>query len=783
MSLRTCLSIAAALAVAGLAVSPARADEAPPRPRPVPTIAKVKKQKVEVELMSELASVAPGESFRVALRFTTDPDWHLYWKNPGAIGLPTEVTFGAPDGWDFGAISFPTPRRLVSKIGDVSYGYEGELVLMSSLKVPESALEGSEAVLTAKAKWLICKENCIQGSADLQVRVNVVSLPRAERENVDIVKSLDEWQGRIPLSATDVRAAKVVAKAETPPAKPGEPFTLKAVLHPPVGAAAIAPAADGAASFLPATMAGLEVQKVEAAAEAGAVAVTIRGVAGPLADPLVSRLDGVFQVVVDGRPTAFDATLEVPRQPGPAVVAPAPDTAPGAGQPDPRAAPSSGGPALASAGSVCEAVGASGAPTQEAPLSSFFLALLFAFVGGIILNAMPCVLPVLSLKILSIVEQAAEDRKVIWRHGVVYTIGVLVSFLAMGLILLAAQAAGWAAQMQSPVFMAVFIAIVFGFALSLFGVFELALPFAGQLDGTVAKRHGTTSSFFYGMFAVLLGTPCTAPFLGPALAYAFTRPPIEMLALLLMVGFGLAFPFLLLAAYPAWRKIIPRPGPWLFTFKKVMGFLLVGTAVFFLNTLAGQLSRGAFVGYLEFLAVLAFGLFVYGHWTSPERPGRTRFIGTVVAASVVVGGVFAFVSTEPPPPPSGTRVEGGITWHEFDLMDVEKEAQAGKTVFIDFTADWCVTCKANEATAIYTDTVRRAFKELDVLPVKGDFTVHKEPIARWLARFNSPSVPLYVVIPAGHPEAAFALPPLISTDDIVGGLCKAGPSKVTTAAR
>ncbi|MFO0747939.1 MAG: protein-disulfide reductase DsbD family protein [Myxococcota bacterium] len=769
--------VAALVVLAGLALPGVASAEAP-----TPAgVSKVKKPRVEVELVSDVKAVVPGESVRVALRFETDDQWHLYWKNPGAIGLPTEVTFEAPDGWDFGGIAFPLPRRIVSKIGDVSFGYEGELVLMSDVRVPEGALEGSEVTLTAKAKWLICKENCIQGTADLSLPMKVANAPRAERENGEIVKLLDDWKAKIPLAAADPRAPKLIASAETPPAKPGEPFALKVVMTAP-GGAALALGGEPKWSFLPATPEGLDVAGVEPIADAapgappGQLTVRLRGTAGPLATPLVSRLDGVFQVVVGGQPLAFDATLEVPRAEGPAVM-------PKLGE---AVTPAHEGPALTAAagvGSVCDDVGSGGAAEAEAPLSSLLLALLFAFVGGIILNAMPCVLPVLSLKIMSLVEQSQEENKVIWRHGLVYTAGVMLTFLGMGAILIAAQAAGWAAQMQSPVFVAVFVAILFGFALSLFGVFELALPFANQMDGAVARSHGYRSSFFYGMFAVLLGTPCTAPFLGPALAYAFTQPPAVLMLLLATVGFGLAFPFLVLAAFPAWRKLVPRPGPWLLTFKKVMGFLLVGTAVFFLNTLAGQLSRGAFVGYLEFLAVLAFGLFIYGHWTSPERKTSTRIVAIVVSAAVVVAGVVGFFSTEPPPPAAGTRVEGGITWHEFDLLDVEREAQDGKTVFIDFTADWCVTCKANEATAIYTDTVRRAFSELKILPVKGDFTVHKETIAKWLARFNQPSVPLYVVIPAGHPEAAFALPTLVSTDDIVGGLCKAGASKVTTAAR
>ncbi|MCC6623155.1 MAG: thioredoxin family protein [Deltaproteobacteria bacterium] len=755
--------VALATTLAALVI-PARAAE------PAPLPARVQKPKVAVEILTDVTAVAPGETFRVAARFTPDPHWHVYWKNPGAIGLPTELTFEAPDGWSFGAIGWPLPQRIVSKIGDVSFGYEGELVLVSSVRVPEGALDGSEVPIAAKARWLVCNENCIQGSADVGVTLSVASTPRAERVATEVATKLDAWQARIPLPLGDGRAPMVKSLSEAPAAKPGAPFSLRVTL---TGTAPIE-LGDAATAFLPATPDGLEVQRVErVAADGNTLDVRIAGVAGPLAEPLVSRLDGVFLVTVGGTAVAFDASFEVPREAGPSVL---PDLAPRVAEPSASMSPTT-------AGSVCATVTDDGERGGDEALTSFLVALFFAFVGGIILNAMPCVLPVLSLKILSLVEQSQADRKVIWRHGLAYTAGVLASFATLAAILLALQAPSWAYQMQSPIFVAVFTAIVFGFALSLFGVFELTLPFAGRLEGTVASRHGYSSSFTYGIFAVLLGTPCTAPFLGPAMAYAFTLPAFEMMLLMLTVGFGLAFPFLLVAAFPGWRKVIPKPGPWLDTFKKVMGFLLVGTAIFLLHTLSGQVSRDAFTGYLVFLAVLSFGLFVYGHWGSFLRARTTRAVGTIVALGLVVGGAALFVSTEPPPPPAGTRVEGGITWHEFDLLDVEAEAAKGKTVFIDFTADWCVTCKSNEALAIFTDPVRSALSELEVLPVRGDFTVHKPEIAKWLTRFNQPSVPLYVVIPAGRPEAAFALSSLPSTSEIVQGLCRAGPSTAVTAAR
>jgi thiol:disulfide interchange protein len=407
-------------------------------------------------------------------------------------------------------------------------------------------------------------------------------------------------------------------------------------------------------------------------------------------------------------------------------------------------------------------------------LASFGLALLFAFLGGLLLNAMPCVLPVLSLKLLSLVEHAGSDRRTLWRHGLAYTAGILLSFAALTVILLSLQAGSWAFQMQSPVFVAVFVAILFAFALSLFGVFNIQLPGGNRLNARVAGAAGYGQSFSYGAFAVLLGTPCTAPFLGPAITYALAQPPVEMMALMLTVGLGVASPFLVLARFPGWRRFVPKPGPWLMTFKKIMAFMLVGAALFFLQTLSVQLSRDAFMSYLLFLAVVALAAWVFGHWSAPTRVPWTRRAGAILALVFVTFGAVGLVTTEPPEATAGTSVVDGVTWHDFASVDVEAEALAGRTVFIDFTAQWCATCKVNEAAAIHTDAVRATFEALGVLAVTADFTRYSPEVAAWLTRFDEPSVPLYVMLPAGRPADAIKLPTFpLSSDDIVRAACGA----------
>lgn len=758
------LSLAALTISLSLAAGPSLAAE------PLPT-ATASKNKVEVELAADVTSVAPGETFRLGVFIRPDPGWHVYWKFAGDTGLPTEVHWAQVEGIDFDHMAWPVPNRYVDKLGGRSFGYEKEVLLTTRVRAPEDLLEGSELPLEAKVEWLVCKENCIQGSARVGLKLPVRELPEAERRS-DRHAVFEAWARRVPLAAPPA-GLTVEASVDGAPVAPGDAFKVRLVLGAATPIALHEPLAE---AFLPATE-GLEVTAIDkkAGPDDKSVVLELSGKAAGEGE-LVSRLEGVVRVLIDGAPIAFDTRIEVPRKPGPAVV-PAP--ALGAGPTLP--APPPAGPAIGALGAdedPCAHADLSGGGDER--LSSFALALLFAFIGGLILNAMPCVLPVLSLKILGVVQQSQDAPKVIWRHGLVYTAGVLVSFLVFAILLLVLQQTSWAFQFQDPTFVAIFSAIVFAFGLSLFGVFELALPGAHRLDAAVAGSHGYMSSFNYGIFAVLLGTPCTAPFLGPALTYAFTQPPLMMTLLLLTVGLGLAFPFLLLARFPGWRRFLPKPGPWLVTFKKVMGFFLIGTAVFLLSILAAQVSRDALVGYLIFLAVLSFALWIYGHWTSPERGTRARWIATGVAVALTTGAAALFVSVEPPPAGPGAETIAGVTWHDFDQTDPIQHARDGRLVFVDFTADWCATCKVNEATAIHTDATRALFEKLGVMTIKGDFTVHKPAIAEWLQRFEEPSVPLYVVIPAGRPDEAFKLAPLISEADVRDGICRAH-RLVTTA--
>jgi thiol:disulfide interchange protein len=418
----------------------------------------------------------------------------------------------------------------------------------------------------------------------------------------------------------------------------------------------------------------------------------------------------------------------------------------------------------------------------QAEETSLGLMLLFAYVGGLILNIMPCVLPVLSIKALGLVKQAEEGRKAVLLHGIAYAVGVLVSFGVMAALVIGLQASGklvgWGFQLQSPLFVAILGGLTFGFGLSLFGVFEVAMPGASTLGALEAKKHGPSGSFVSGIFAVILATPCTAPFMAPALGFAMSQPPTVLVLFLEVIGLGLATPFLLLGIFPGWIRLVPKPGAWMETFKKIMGFLLVGTTVWLVDILSHQVTVSAVIDYLIFLTILSIAAWVYGHWGALFQEQKTRMAAFIIAIAMVAGASQTFLDLEKRTGNAAKVVKAGeIAWKDFATNDVLAMAKSGKTVFIDFTAEWCVTCKAYEKTVINTDEIKAAFAKGCVETVKADYTNEDEEITKWLKKYNRPGVPMYLIIPAGKPDGVITLPDLLTQSAILEGLKRSGGSE------
>ncbi|MCB9729914.1 MAG: thioredoxin family protein [Deltaproteobacteria bacterium] len=710
--------------------------------------------RVEARLVSDVDSMVPGGSFRVGVQFTIAPDWHMYWIYPGDVGLPTEVHFEGPDGVDFGELRWPTPHRIESSNGLVSYGYADSVLPWSTVRAPAGLLEGEKVTLTARVRWLVCAENCIPGQAQLALTLPVESTarPSAAAPSIDAAATL--VPGELP---PDVR---VRSELSTTGVAPGESFEAVFLIES-AGSRSLADA-----EFFPAPADGLDTTSVRTETSGahvpdGGLLIRVAGAASTDPARTGDRLDGVLRVGHGASAAAWELSLPVPRLPlgqnGAPVTSGLFATAP----PAPRTPPP---PKL-------EAAPVTTPPAEVGP--SLMGMLLFALLGGLILNVMPCVLPVLSIKVLGLVQQADDDRRSIWYHGLAYTVGILASFAVLGIILIAAKASGeavgWGFQFQEPAFVAAMGALVFAFGLSLFGVFEVELPGAHHIDAKAARHHGYTGSFMNGVLATLLATPCTAPFLAPALGFALAQPPAILLVFLLTIGFGLALPFLVLAAMPAWARHLPKPGPWMGTFKKAMGFLLMATTVWLVDVLSGQWDRTAMTHYLGFLTLLAFAAWIYGHWGNHPFARNTRVGALIVAVALVAGGAVGLLR------PAQVEV-GDIAWKDFTQVDVEAMSQSGKTVFIDFTADWCVTCKVYERTVINTDPVKGALAQGCVLPVRADYTKEDPRITHWLERFKRPGVPMYVILPAGRPHEPLLLPDVLTESSLLEGLIQAGPA-------
>lgn len=392
--------------------------------------------------------------------------------------------------------------------------------------------------------------------------------------------------------------------------------------------------------------------------------------------------------------------------------------------------------------------------------------LLLAFLGGLLLNVMPCVLPVLSIKALSLVKQGGSDRKKILAGSLAYTAGIVSSLTALAAVVIAlklsGELVGWGFQFQNPVFVLVLISIVFVFALSLFDVFVINAPGLNAMT-KASGRGGHLGSFFSGAFAVLLATPCSAPFLGTALGFAFSQAPVVILAIFITVGIGLSTPFLLLGIWPGFIKRIPKPGNWMNIFKEIMGFLLIGTALWLISVLYHQIGGRGVISVLVFLVVLAFAAWVYGRFGKLSFSKTKRSIALAVAVMIIVVGAVTVPDLE------GTTVEGTAgeeaampeEWEEFSPALLEGYLSEGQPVFLAFGAKWCLTCTTNERTVLYTRDMIEDFKTAGVQLLHGDYTNKDKIIGRMLADHGKGGVPFYAFYPPWQPEPIL-LPEIIS---------------------
>lgn len=672
---------------------------------------------VRTTLIPEEETIQPGRPFWVAIQLTLEKDWHAYWKNPGDTGMALEIEWQLPAGFTADEIQWPYPQRfdLSSMVG---YGYTDEVWLLARI-TPPTSLPDKEVELNANVNWLVCSDqSCLPGTSTAAAKITVNHAPPVK--HVSHGRGFDKARSKIPSKAWRATAQRKNGLIE---------LNLR---H-----ASDAQVLFHKADFFPEhkDVVDPKVKPLLAPYSENARDVTIllkdRGQNTRL-------LKGV--VVLQTKSKAHPVEIEVP---------------------------------------ITDAIAYVDAQEQQDAGSAQFdggigLALILAFAGGLLLNLMPCVLPVISIKILSFVKMAGQSRNLTLKHGLAFSAGVIISFWILAGIMLVLQAygqsVGWGFQLQEPLFVALLASFLLVFGLSLFGVFELGtsmtnLASKAESQGTI----GLLGSFLNGVLATAVATPCTGPFLGSAIGFAVTLPPSLALLIFTSLGLGMASPYLLLAAYPHLMRFIPKPGQWMVIFKEIMGFSMLATVLWLVWVFGAQTSSLGIILLLGAFLFLSLGCWIYGTWGAPVKKRKTRLISYAAALLCFSTAAYVIVNTSSSPlvaaydGPQG-KIEEAV-WKPFSASEVARLQEQGIPVFIDFTAKWCLICQANHLV-LTTPEVAAKFSQLGVVLMKADWTKSDPKITEALRKFGRNGVPLYLMYgPSPHEQPAIL--PQVLTPDVV----------------
>ncbi|MDX2109992.1 MAG: protein-disulfide reductase DsbD family protein [Verrucomicrobiota bacterium] len=694
----------------------------------------VRDKQVEAELVSTVATFVPGQPFTVALRLKHDAHWHTYWKS-SATGYATNLTWELPEGFTAGPIQWPVP--VIHKLDTIiDFVFEDEVLLPVTI-TPAASLskdKGKTYTLKAKAEWLMCDKVCVPGGAELSLDVSSGATEQPH----------PTWAA--PVASALAQLPKAVAGYRTEAVLKDKAITLTVT-----GPTAFT-SADGIYFFSDNGLIAPEEKQTVAVNAAGALVLKFT-VADDATLP-ISEITGVLK-----SSAGFGAT----HLPG------------------------------------IEIKAATGVVNVALPPAKSLLAILgLAFVGGLILNLMPCVFPVLGIKITGFVNQAGEERSKIVMHGLAFTTGVLLSFWTLVGVLLVLKAAGdkvgWGYQMQNPGFVFLMAVFFLLFGLNMSGLFEIGQSAVGVGSGLQSKS-GLGGSFFSGILATIVATPCSAPFLGTALGAAFTRSIPEIFIIFTFIGIGLSSPYLTLSAFPSLIKYLPRPGAWMETFKQSMSFLLYGTVAYLAWVLAAQLSDDRVYGNFGLLkpllamVLVAMAAWIYGRWTAYHLPTSTKAKGMIAAGAVLLLALYMgfpkadaeAVKRINEAPVGATGTAGlrpaftadstTINWEHWEPGLAETLAAEGHIVYVDFTARWCATCQANKAAVFSSSKIQKAFSDRKIIALKGDWTSQDPRITAALAKFEKAAVPLNLIYAPGKAQPIIlpeALTPGIVLDALDG---------------
>ncbi len=653
--------------------------------------APVKTPHVEAELVARDLSVLPGSSVQLALRLKIIDHWHTYWQNPGDSGLPTKLKWTLPEGYAAGPIVWPHPQKL--PLGPLmNFGYEGEVLHLVSVTTPTGAKPGEKVTFKAKADWLVCNDVCIPESADLSLTLPVsAAAPVADAR---WQAAFEKAQAMLPQKIDGKARAQIDGKRLV--------ITFSD-----------APALQGV-MFYP--YAG---DLIENAAKQELQGNTLTV---PLADPVGKDwkvIEGVL--VADGGWGNWSK--------GKAIAVSAPVT-----------------------------YGAAAAVTQKAAANAsadigLIAALVSAFIGGLILNLMPCVFPVLGIKVMGFLNHSRSEPYLMRRQGLAFFAGVIVSFWVLAGLLIGLRAAGesvgWGFQLQSPVFVVLLATLFLLMALNLAGIFEMGLSVqtaAGSLEAQAGSKNVMVEAFLSGVLATVVATPCTAPFMGAALGFTLTQPAYISVIVFTAVAIGMALPVTALSFFPRWLSYLPRPGAWMETFKQFMAFPLLLTVVGLSWVLGAQIGNDGVARLWVGLTLMAMGAWLYGRWQGSH-------FWRAFAAAVVIGAAGLAVAWPESVPAPGVAAHNDGVWEPYSKARIEELRAQGKPIFVDFTATWCITCQVNKRVAINRPEVEKRFAELGVVRMKADWTLQDKAITEALAAFGRNGVPLYVFYPkSGEPQ-------------------------------
>lgn len=676
---------------------------------------------VRLNVIPERTVIEAGETLMIALEQTLDPGWHTYWLNPGDSGVAPVFSWTLPEGFEAGKILWPIPHSI--KYGEIlDYGYVEKATLLQEMTAPANLPPGP-LTLSLKAQILVCRNICIPLTLEKTVTLN--DGPAQDNTAlIDAANNLVPYETGWPATYRNENGELVF---DIHVALPGILGTMPEKI---------------AFNFIPykaGITESLSPLSIAMRKEKNRIYLTIRQKRGGVDIAPGEALRGLitYKNVNDVREaldftahpeTAATATVQKPDTAVPTPPAPAP------------------------------------VPAITLPQTGFIKAFFFAILGGLILNLMPCVFPVLTLKVISLCKLSDKGHGEALRHGAAYTAGILLCFAAMGGIIIAFKsagvAAGWGFQLQNPVVVLGLAWLLFVIGLNLSDAFQISGRFT-NLGGTLTQKKGFAGSFFAGLLAVLVATPCTAPFMGIALGYTLTQPPAITLAVFTALGFGLALPFLLLSAVPALRDRLPKPGPWMETFKHVLALPLYASTAWLLWVLSQQTGRATVA-----LTLVCMSVFAASLWLAQKsaKAGLKRYVLVTFALAGFAFSTGYGITTslqsrsDGPPQKTGENFLSGEDWSP----DRQTQLEAGNDpVFINMTAAWCITCKINERVALNTPQTRMLFARHKVYYLKGDWTNQNPAITDFLSRHGREGVPLYVFIGPRDPRTGQRPAPVI----------------------